>query len=193
MFAHNLHMGLYKHRGYPRSSSDLSDFSLSNLSFLGRAKFQTNLYIYTYIIFVCLRLCTCIPDVYLIYVRISVYIYITICIYIYYYMYIYYYICVYIYIYMWTGLQYDYCPSDWLTHVDMIVLSLSLSRTCLSCVSLFSDKPNKYHTLGHVSCISDIRLIPIKSTHSLLLKIPFLWGTLPCYILLVDSRFPTVD
>ena len=154
-------------------------------------------YIYTYIIFVCLRLCTCIPDVYLIYVRISVYIYILLYVYIYIYIticiYIYITIYVYIYIHMWTGLQYDYCPSDWLTHVDMIVLSLSLSRTCLSCVSLFSDKPNKYHTLGHVSCISDIRLIPIKSTHSLLLKIPFLWGTLPCYILLVDSRFPTVD
>ena len=105
MFAHNLHMGLYKHRGYPRSSSDLSDFSLSNLSFLGRAKFQTNLHIYIYIyihiIFVCLRLCTCIPDVYLIYVRISVYIYITICIYIYITICIYIYItiCVYIYIY----------------------------------------------------------------------------------------------
>ena len=101
MFAHNLHMGLYKHRGYPRSSSDLSDFSLSNLSFLGRAKFQTNLYIYIHIIFVCLRLCTCIPDVYLIYVRISVYIYITICIYIYIticiYIYILLYMCIYIY------------------------------------------------------------------------------------------------
>ena len=55
---------------------------------------QTYIYIYIHIIFVCLRLCTCIPDVYLIYVRISVYIYILL------YVYIYITICIYILLYV---------------------------------------------------------------------------------------------